>query len=276
MLEIPEAQTIARQLSETITGKTIINATAAASPHGFAWYFGDPSLYGEMLGGKKVTGAVAYGGRPEIWAEDMRISFGDGVNVRYFSVGAKLPVKHQLLIELDDGGAICCTVQMYGGLFAFPDGMNDDYYYKAAKEKISPLTDEFNAAYFESLMADDAGKLSAKAFLATQQRIPGLGNGVAQDILWNAKIHPKQKMSALSDGEFETLLFMVKSLLAEMTAKGGRDTEKDLFGKPGGYITTMSKKNEGMPCPTCGGLIRRMAYMGGNVYVCEGCQGIGK
>ena len=276
MLEIPEAQTIARQINETIAGKTITHAVAAASPHGFAWYFGEPALYGEMLSGKKITGTASYGGRPEIWAEDMRISFGDGVNVRYFDGGAKLPVKHQLFIELDDGGAICCTVQMYGGLFAFPDGANNDYYYVVAKEKISPLSDEFDAAYFGSLMADDAGKLSAKAFLATQQRIPGLGNGVSQDILWNAKIHPKRKMSTLSDGEFETLYLTMKSLLRDMTAKGGRDTEKNLFGKPGGYITTMSKKNEGMPCPACGGLIRRMAYMGGNVYVCEGCQGDGK
>jgi len=38
----------------------------------------------------------------------------------------------------------------------------------------------------------------------------------------------------------------------------------------------MSKKNDGMPCPACGGLIRRSAYMGGNIYVCEGCQGNGK
>jgi len=272
MLELPEAQTIARQLRETIVGKTITKAVAAASPHGFAWYFGEPALYGEILGGKKITGAAAYGGRPEIWAEDMRISFCDGVNVRYFKAGAKLPEKHQLFLEFDDGDAICCTVQMYGGLWAFADGENNDFYYTVAKEKVSPLSYEFDEAYFASLLSDGAEKLSAKAFLATQQRIPGLGNGVSQDILWSAKIHPKKKMSALSDSEFGTLYLSVKSLLATMTEKGGRDTEKDLFGKPGGYVTIMSKKNVGMPCPACGNLIRRMAYLGGNVYVCDNCQ----
>ena len=275
MLEIPEAQTIARQLRETIVGKTIVNAEAAASPHGFAWYFGDPALYGQALGGKKVTGAAAYGGRPEIWAEDMRVSFADGANVRYYTAGAKRPLKHQLLLELDGGDAIYGTVQMYGGLFAFPDGMNDDFYYNVAKEKPSPLTDQFDRAYFESLLPD-AQKLSVKALLATQQRIPGLGNGVLQDILWKARIHPKRKVSALTDGELDTLFTTVKELLSEMTALGGRDTEKDIFGKPGGYITTMSNKNGGMPCPACGGLVRRSSYMGGNIYVCEGCQGNGK
>ncbi|MDR2712373.1 MAG: endonuclease VIII [Clostridiales bacterium] len=272
MLEIPEAQTIAGQLKKTVVGKTIKQAVAAASPHGFAWYFGDSALYGDVLNGRKITDTAAYGGRPEIWAGDMRISFGDGVNVRYFAAGAKRPLKHQLLLEFDSGDAICCTVQMYGGLWAFEDGANNDFYYTVAKEKPSPLSDAFDRAYFNSLLTGDTQKLPAKAFLATEQRIPGLGNGVLQDILWRAKIHPKRKMSTLSDGEFETMYSTVKSLLSEMTALGGRDTEKDLFGNPGGYITTMSKKNDGMPCPICGGLIRRLAYMGGNVYVCEGCQ----
>lgn len=274
MLEIPETQTIARQLKETVTGKTITQAVAAASPHGFAFYSGDPAAYGGMLNGKKIKGTAAYAGRPEIWAEDMRISFGDGVNVRLLEAGAKRPDKHQLLLELDDGGAICCTVQMYGGMWVFPDGTNNDFYYTAAKEKPSPLSDAFDFVYFSSLQTDDTKKLSAKAFLATEQRIPGLGNGVLQDILWRAKIHPKRKINTLTDDEYEALYLTVKAVLAEMTDKGGRDTEKDLFGKSGGYLTVMSKKNDGMPCPACGGIIKRMAYMGGNVYVCEGCQGI--
>lgn len=272
MLELPESKTIARQLKETVFGKTITHAVAAASPHGFAWYYGDPAAYGELLAGKKITDTAAYGGRPEIWAEDMRISFGDGVNVRYFADGAKRPAKHQLLLEFDGGAAICCTVQMYGGLWAFPDDANQDFYYNVAKEKPSPLSNEFDAAHFASLLNDTTKKLSAKAFLATEQRIPGLGNGVLQDILWYSKIHPKRKMNTLSDGEYETMFKTVKTVLAEMTGQGGRDTEKDLFGNPGGYQTVMSKKNDGMPCPCCGGMIQRMAYLGGNVYVCESCQ----
>ena len=272
MLEIPEAQTIVRQLRATVVGKRITSAVAASSPHGFAWYFGDPSFYGQLLNGMEITGAEAYGGRPEIWAGDMRLSFGDGVNIRYFPAEKKRPAKHQLLLELDDGDAICCTVQMYGGLWAFPDGVNDDYYYMVAKEKPSPLSAEFSKTYFDSLFAADTRKLSAKAFLATEQRIPGLGNGVLQDILWRAKVHPKQKMSALSDDRIDALYNSVKSTLSDMTAQNGRDTEKDLYGERGGYDTTMSRKNDGMPCPACGEIIRRMAYMGGNVYVCEGCQ----
>jgi formamidopyrimidine-DNA glycosylase len=88
-------------------------------------------------------------------------------------------------------------------------------------------------------------KLSAKAFLATEQRIPGLGNGVLQDILWYANIHPKRKISTLSAEQKHKLFRSVKTILAEMTELGGRDTERDLFGCNGGYITRLSKKTVG-------------------------------
>jgi formamidopyrimidine-DNA glycosylase len=134
MLELPESYVLAEQFKETLDGKTILSATANSSPHGFAWYYGEPAEYNGRLAGKTITGSVSYGGRPEIWAEDMRISFLDGVRVRYIEPGEKRPVKHQLLLEFNDDSAICCSVQMYGGMLAFEDGELDDFYYNSAKE----------------------------------------------------------------------------------------------------------------------------------------------
>ena len=54
MLEIPEANTLTRQLDKTVVGKKITNAVAGASPHGFAWFSGDPAAYGAMLNGKTI------------------------------------------------------------------------------------------------------------------------------------------------------------------------------------------------------------------------------
>lgn len=272
MLEIPEAATIARQAQETILGRTIVHAVAGQSPHGFAFYTGDPALYGDMLKGKPLTSAKAYGGHVELEAGDCVLSFHDGVNLRYVAPGEKRPEKHQLLLELADQSALVCTVQMYAGLLCFPKGTPQNFYYDVAREKPSPLTDAFDEAYFASLLTDAAKKLSAKAFLATEQRIPGLGNGALQDILWTAKVHPKRKMSTLSDGETAALFHAVKGVLLAMAAQGGRDTEKDLFGHAGGYRTVMSKHNEAGLCPHCGGPVKRMSYLGGNVYVCQGCQ----
>lgn len=273
MLEIPESSTVAEQLNRTVKGKMIMNVTANHSPHKFAWYFGDPAAYHELLSGVRIDSAAAVAGNVEVRAGDRRILFQDGVNLRFFPAGQPLPEKHQLLIEFTDFSALAATVQMYGGLCAFHDGENENPYYLAAKEKPFPLTDAFDERYFESLFrADSAGKLSAKAFLATEQRIPGLGNGVLQDVLWNAKIHPKRKMASLTDGEVSALFDSVKSTLFEMTVRGGRDTERDLFGCPGGYRTVLSKNTVGTPCPVCGTAIQKEAYLGGSIYYCESCQ----
>ena len=79
-------------------------------------------------------------------------------------------------------------------------------------------------------------------------------------------------VETLTDGERETLFHSVKSTLKEMTAEGGRDTTRDLFGKPGGYRTRLSQTTPGKPCPVCGGMIVKQPYMGGSIYFCDGCQ----
>jgi formamidopyrimidine-DNA glycosylase len=272
MLEFPECQALARQLGETIQGKTVGQVVARHTPHGFAFYHGDPDGYSALLAGKRVTGAQAFGGQVEISIGDARVTFSDGVNARFFKPGEKRPAKHQLLIEFTDGSAIVCTVQMYGFMQAFIFDQYDNPYYLIAKEKPSPISDNFDHAYFEKLLEAAKPNLSAKAFLATEQRIPGLGNGVLQDILFTAGVHPKTKLSDLNDEQKDRLFTAVKKTLKEMAEKGGRDTEKDLFGQPGGYHTILSKNTLSKPCPVCGSELQRQAYLGGNIYFCPGCQ----
>ncbi len=272
MLEIPESYTLARQLEKTLKGKSIKKVVANSSPHGFAFFFGDPAQYPELLEGRNITGAAAYGGLAEVSIEDIMLVFGDGVNVRYLELDQKKPAKHQLYIEFEDSSSIVCTIQMYGGMWAFPHGLYDNPYYAVAKEKPSPLSEEFDKEHFSSLLSNVKPTISAKAFLATEQRIPGLGNGVLQDILFSSAIHPKQKLNSLSSKETDRLFVTVKNKLAEMTALGGRDTEKDLFGQSGGYRTILSSKTLANPCPQCFGEITRQAFLGGNVYFCPNCQ----
>lgn len=272
MLEIPESFTIARQIDETLCGKKIKDVTAAQSPHGFAFYFENPQDYANLLIGKRIESAKAQAGWVQVEAEGAQMLFNDGVNIRYYEPGAKLPPKHQLYIEFDDDSKMICTVQMYGAMLVFPRGMFANEYYTAALEKPSPLSEDFDEVYFERLRKETPGKLSAKAFLATEQRIPGLGNGCLQDILFCAKVHPQSKLLALSDEDMQMLFESVKGVLNDMCKRGGRDTEKDFFAKPGGYKSILSSKTLAYPCPNCGGSIIRKAFLGGNVYFCPNCQ----
>lgn len=273
MIEIPEAVTLARQLGDTLGGKRVRAAVAAATPHAFAWYQGDPAAYGARLAGRSFGAARSYGGFVEVDVEDARLAFAEGVVLRVLAPGAPRPRKHQLLVELDDGSALAASVQMYGGLWLFAPGSFENAYAEAARTRPSPLTEAFDRAHLERLAGDPGARDgSVKALLATGQRIPGFGNGVLQDVLWVARIHPRRRVSALSGTELERLHRSIRETLAEMVRDGGRDTERDLFGRDGGYVTRASRRTLGRPCPRCGAPIQRQAYLGGAVYTCPTCQ----
>lgn len=273
MIELPEGLVLAKQLEETISGKKIRSVVAGASPHKFAWYYGEPAEYPALFNGSTVKGAFSYGGKLHLRLDgDRGFAFFDGVVLRYYTEEKVLPKKHQLFMAFDDGTYLIVTIAMYGGIYGYR-GVLDNPYDEVARTKPSVFSEAFSLDYFMGLV-DGARKPkhSAKAFLATEQRIPGLGNGVCQDILFNAGISPKRDIATLSPAESEALYTAVRKTLSDMTEQGGRDTERDLFGNPGGYRTVMSKNTYIHPCPRCGGGILKEAYMGGSVYYCPACQ----
>lgn len=273
MIELPEAWIIAGQINGLLPGKRIAAVTAAHTPHKLAWYYGEPRKYADLLIGQTVGRAASYGGLVEIRAGKSAILLGEGVNIRFHGPDEPRPARHQLLIGFEDGSALSASVQMYGGMGSFLEGTLDNRYYKVAKERPSPLAPAFDRAYFDRITAaPELPKLSLKALLATEQRIPGLGNGVLQDILFKARMHPKRKFGTLSGSDRKTLFDALKKTLAAMAGQGGRDVESDLFGRPGGYKTLLSKNTAGKPCPTCKTLITKESYMGGSVYYCGACQ----
>ena len=275
MIELPETYVLSEQIEKTLKGKKIERVSANEHPHTWAWFTGDPAGYNDKLKGKKITGSnpgtgYTCGGNTEIICGDMLLVIS--TPIKYYAPGSKLPAKHQLLVEFSDSSFMSCTVQMWGAMFCFSTKKNEiPENYKINKSP-DPLTGGFDKKYFDSLWDNANKNISVKAFLATEQRIPGLGNGVLQDILWNARLNPKRKLNAISGDEADNLYRSVKSTLLAMRTRGGRDTEKDLFGAKGGYKTVLSANTLKGPCPACGGAIIREAYLGGNVYYCPDCQ----
>ncbi|WP_195269014.1 DNA-formamidopyrimidine glycosylase family protein [Eubacterium sp. 1001713B170207_170306_E7] len=276
MLELPESYTIAGQLDEIIRGKQIEQVVAGASPHKFAFFNGEPEDCRDLLAGMKADRAEAYGGYVELVLGDKRLLLGDGVNIRYLEAKEKPPKKHQLLLTFEDESMLAFSVAMYGAIWAYTEGENDNYYHQVAREKPSPLSGEFDRKWFDGIVSAAKPNTSAKALLATEQRIPGLGNGCLQDILFNARVNPRTKLEALTGEELTRIFDAVKATLHQMTVQGGRDTEKDIFGMKGGYKGILSKNTYKSPCPVCGGSIVKEAYLGGSVYYCPSCQPIKK
>lgn len=276
MIELPEAITLGQQLNEALTGKIITDVFNSNSPHKFTFFTGDPLTYKQLLTGKKIVSAQSYGIFVDIMLEDnIRISLNDGINFHYGNESSKIPAKYQLLLTFDDESFLALTVAMYGGIAIYQGEFDNKYYNKSVKS-ISPLSDAFDKTYFESLINKETKNISAKALLATEQRIPGIGNGTLQDILFNASIHPKRKILSITDMEKENLFQSIKSTLKVMTDNGGRNTENDLYGNKGGYTTLMSKNTYKNPCPKCRGSITKENYMGGTIYYCPNCQPLNK
>lgn len=264
-MELPEFHVVGRQIDQTLRGKRIERVVANSSPHKWAWFTGDPATYNDRLGGKTIKRAEGRDSHIEVFVDGSCLSITPPL--RYHEDG-KVPKKHQLLLEFADGTTVSSAIQMWGSF----------YLYDEAKEKPkdegkpSPLTEAFTRTHFKSLIDDEAMKTSVKGLLATKQRIPGVGNGVIQDIMWTARVHPRLPVAELASEEVDALFRAVKEVLRDMTERGGRDTEKDLFGRNGGYRTILSKNTLRGPCPACGGKIERKAYLGGNIYFCESCQ----
>jgi formamidopyrimidine-DNA glycosylase len=72
--------------------------------------------------------------------------------------------------------------------------------------------------------------------------------------------------------QIKKLYDSVAGTINEMIGQNGRNTEKDIYGKEGGYKTVMSNRNYKNGCPACGGVVKKENYLGGSVYYCPVCQ----
>ena len=273
MIELPEARTISRDLRKEILGKEIVDVKGNFADHKFTFYYNNPEEYKHFLLGKKITNIIDRNFYVEIEAEDYVITFRDGANIRLFGKEENRPQKSKLLLEFQDGAFINVTVSMYAFIAVFEKNKGmDNEYYNIELNGIGALDERFTYEYFKSLIDDNTKKLSVKAFLATEQRILGIGNGVVQDIMYNAKLHPKRKINTLSEKDVKILYDSVLNTLIRMVEYGGRDTEKNIYGENGNYKTILSSKSYKNGCPICKGEIKKENYLGGSIYYCPNCQ----
>lgn len=272
MLELPETTVLAVQLNDMVVGRTIDEVLPPTKPHKFCFFTPEPDLFQQDLLDARITGAEGFGIYAELTFDNgKKLCISDGVNLRILKEG-KEPSNYQLLIKLSNKHSLVFTVAMYGSITLHDDTF-DNKYYLASRNAITPFSKSFHDEFCRRLR-ESKPALSAKAFSATEQRFPGIGNGVLQDILYEAGIHPKRKVSSPSDEDADRLEQSVVSTLREMIRPGGRDTEKDLSDQSGGYVTAMSNNTVGTACTRCGSVIVKESYMGGSVYYCPGCQKI--
>jgi len=275
MFELPEVVTLAMQMNETMKGKTIQRGQLGNSPHKFVWYNRSHDEFETLTKGKTVGEATAKGR----WLflplqRGYVLVLGEcGGKVLYHPPGSKVPKKYHLYITFQDGSFLTATTQMWGAMELYQEGEEQDREYVKGM-RTTPIEPEFTFDYFSSLIDElaEGKKRSAKSLLTQDQIIPGLGNSIAQDILFRARLHPRHPIDDLSAGQRRALYDAIVDTVGEITQKGGRYDEYDLYNEPGGYVRLMDKNAVGRPCPQCGGEIQKIQYLGGACYLCPACQ----
>jgi formamidopyrimidine-DNA glycosylase len=275
MFELPEITVLARQMNDSLPGKTIQRGQLGNSPHKFVWYNRTHEEFERLTEGKAVGQARPQGRFLMIPLEPgYTLLMGEtGGKVQLHPAGAKLPKKYHLYLQFHDNDFLTATTQMWGAYELYEAGQEQDREYVKGMAP-TPVDPAFTYDYFDALVDEVVAgkKRSVKSLLTQEQTIPGLGNAIAQDIMFNARLHPKHAVPDLSPEQRRALYDAILGTVQDVIDGGGRYDEYDLYGERGGYVRLMDKNATSRPCPGCGGEVIKISYLGGACYLCETCQ----
>jgi formamidopyrimidine-DNA glycosylase len=275
MFELPELVVLAGQMNDALNGKVIARGALGNAPHKFVWYNRTHEEFETLTRGKRVGNAHVEGR----WlfltlAPGHVLVIGEwGGKLLYHEAGSPLPEKYHLHLTFSDDSFLTATTQMWGAAELYEQGEERNREY-IKDMRPTPTDAAFTFEYFDALISEaTAGeKRSAKSLLTQDQLIPGLGNAIAQDILFRARLDPRHPAGALEPAARRRLYEAICDTVAAVIAGGGRYDETDLFGQPGGYVRIMDKNAIARPCPICGGAVQKIQYLGGACYFCPNCQ----
>lgn len=275
MFELPECLILAEQMNTVLSGKVIQSGLLGNSPHKFVWYNRSHEEFERLTRDKRLGAARAKGRWIFLPLEPGYVLvLGEcGGKVLYHAPGTKTPPKYHLSLTFADGSSLTAMTQMWGAMELYAQGEEQERVYIQGMRP-TPVEPAFTFDYFTALLDDLIAreKRSAKSLLTQDQIIPGLGNSIAQDILFQARLHPRHPLIELSREQRQALYRAIYETVRAVIEQRGRYDEVDLFGRPGGYLRLMDSKAAGRPCPRCGLVVDKIQYLGGACYLCPNCQ----
>jgi formamidopyrimidine-DNA glycosylase len=269
--ELPEVETIRRQLAPHLEGRTL----ESVEIRDYRWTLpAPPELIAAELTGAKVQ-RLGRLGKYMIWELD-----GDRHLLVHLRMTGSLlldadpePLHARARFELDDGHVLTYVdPRRFGtGHLMLSTDARDDYL--NARLGVEPFTPEFTA---EHLRAQARGRTAPiKSFILDQRRIAGVGNIYADEALHRAGIHPLRPAGSLTLAQWRALKDAIEvSLAAGIDAKGASiDDFRHVDGARGSFQDRfLVHTRAGDPCHTCGTTIRKLVVGGRGTYVCEKCQ----
>lgn len=182
-------------------------------------------------------------------------------------------VKHlKARFSLDDGGELRFTdPRRFGrGFIAGPGDLETYFSDRLGPE---PLSDEFTVEAFASAAEDRTAPL--KSFLLDQRRVAGIGNIYADEALHRAGLHPLSPAGSMRPEHHLALRDGIVEALERGLDLGGAsiDDYRDARGESGQMQEEfLVHRREGRACPRCGEEITRIVVGGRSTYFCGSCQ----
>ncbi len=271
MPELPEVETIRRQLAPHLEGRTL-REVEILDPR---WTRPEPpQVVADALRGRVVQ-EVGRSGKYLVW----RLSGERYLLMHLRMTGALLfdppadPPHTRVRMTLDEGHRLAYNDPRRFGTGHLVIGVAARDAYLEERLGVEPLTPAFTAAH---LREQARGRTApVKSFVLDQRRIAGVGNIYADEALFRARIHPLRAAGSLTGPQCEALHEAIEyALAAGIDAKGATiDDFRHVDGAHGSFQDLFCvHQREGRPCPECGTAIRKLVVGGRGTYVCERCQ----
>lgn len=274
MPELPETETIARDLNSAIRGRRIEKVSVRKA-----------DVLREVSA-RAMSKRLRHTTITKSWRRAklvvLDLDSGDRIVVQPRFTGALLiddgtltPAElsySTLKLDLDDGRALHYADVRRLGTVALMDANRFEEY--SRKLGIEPLDRAFTAAHLSGVFR--ATSQPVKKVLMEQRKIAGIGNIYANEALWRSRIDPSRPAASVSLEEADRLRASIVGVLTEAIEARGTSFRdyRDARGKRGGFVEKLQAYGRvGLPCQRCGRkLVSTHAIDGRATTLCVNCQ----
>src|SRR6476661_2424530 len=280
MPELPEVETVARDLRPRILGATI---TGARTSWARTLRTHTPEAFAEAIAGRRVEAVWRRAKQIVIdLSGDAALTIHLKMTGQLFVVPAETPVDPyvRLVLELADGREVRFRdIRKFGriGLYG-RDPVTGELVTEVGGGAVfaalgpEPLDPAFSVRDFRRRLRKRSGRL--KPLLLDQSFMAGVGNIYADEALWAARLHPLRTAGTLRPADERHLYDEVRRILAEAIVRRGSSiddyTAPDGDGEMQDHLAVYQRTGE--PCPRCGRPIKRIVVGGRATHFCSWCQ----
>jgi formamidopyrimidine-DNA glycosylase len=274
MPELPEVETIRRDLEPEIVGRVIakvdvLQPDIVLPPHG-------PDAFRRQLRDRRIVGVRR---RAKYLLFDVEGGSVLQVQLRMsgrFALGLEAPDPAEFRhiaarLHLDDGRILYYDdMRRLGGLRLL--SLRD---WKLEEKKLGPepLASSYRATDLGRTLASTRSPV--KNALMDQRRVAGVGNIYASEALFRAGVDPRRPGRDLNEPEVARLHRSVRSVLREALRQAGTSFQnyRAVNGRSGSFQASLSVyAREGEPCRTCHTPVERIVQAGRSTFFCPSCQ----